>query len=125
MYAKAQEIGLPTLFVDLRHDATHGDMPSLTNLRSAANRALRWLWDDYWKGLGKSVFLLPEARVGDSVRVEMSTGLQDKESEVGDNGEDIVERRGSWPCETGSQIESWASWQGSWTARPIGAVPTT
>ncbi|CAD6570096.1 MAG: rRNA-processing protein las1 [Alectoria sarmentosa] len=55
MYTQAQKIGLPAVFVDLRHEATHGDMPNLTNLRSAAERALGWLWDDYWKGLGGDV----------------------------------------------------------------------
>lgn len=48
MYTKAQQIGLPALFVDLRHEATHGDMPSLTSLRNATHRAMQWLWDDYW-----------------------------------------------------------------------------
>ncbi|KAL9137237.1 MAG: hypothetical protein Q9175_001569, partial [Cornicularia normoerica] len=59
MYTQAQKIGLPALFVDIRHEATHGDMPNLTNLRSAAERALRWLWEDYWKGLEEQALPLP------------------------------------------------------------------
>lgn len=51
MYAKAKQIGLPASFVELRHEATHGDLPSLVVLRRAAERALEWLWNDYWKYL--------------------------------------------------------------------------
>lgn len=51
MYTKAKQIGLPASFVELRHEATHGDLPSLVVLRRAAERALDWLWNDYWKYL--------------------------------------------------------------------------
>lgn len=51
MYAKAKQIGLPASFVELRHEATHGDLPSLIVLRKAAEKALEWLWNDYWKYL--------------------------------------------------------------------------
>jgi hypothetical protein len=48
MYAHAAAIGLPEQFVDLRHRATHDDMPSLEVLRQAAGRALEWLWERWW-----------------------------------------------------------------------------
>ena len=51
MYVKAKEIGIPASFVEIRHDATHGDLPSLVILRKAAERSLLWLWNDYWKYL--------------------------------------------------------------------------
>lgn len=51
MYVKAKQIGIPASFVELRHEATHGDLPSLVVLRKAAERSLRWLWNDYWKNL--------------------------------------------------------------------------
>lgn len=51
MFTKAKKIGLPASFVELRHEATHGDLPSLVVLRRAAERALEWLWNDYWKYL--------------------------------------------------------------------------
>ena len=125
MYAKAQEIGLPALFVDLRHEATHGDMPSLTNLRSAANRALRWLWDDYWKSLGEPEALQPEARLSELVRGDLTTGSRDRKFEAGSDAEEVVDRQEVRTSEADSQKESWASWQGSWTARRIGMVPMT
>jgi hypothetical protein len=49
MYAHAAAIGLPEQFVDLRHRATHDDMPGLEVLRQAARRALEWLWERWWK----------------------------------------------------------------------------
>ncbi|KAI0430806.1 Las1-like-domain-containing protein [Xylaria sp. FL1042] len=51
MYSIAKNIGLPATFVELRHQATHEQLPSLSKLRSAANNALTWIWDFYWKGL--------------------------------------------------------------------------
>ena len=51
MYNKAHDIGLPAALVELRHEATHGDIPSLVVLRSAAQRSLQWLYVDYWQRL--------------------------------------------------------------------------
>lgn len=51
MYETAKQIGLPASFIDIRHDAIHGDLPSLIVLREAAAKALDWLWNDYWKYL--------------------------------------------------------------------------
>ena len=55
MYNKAHEIGLPAALVELRHEATHGDIPSLNVLRSAAQRSLQWLFIDYWQRLPQKV----------------------------------------------------------------------
>ncbi|KAG6235876.1 hypothetical protein E4U24_008038 [Claviceps purpurea] len=51
MYAIAKTIGLPATFVELRHQATHEQLPSLAKLRSAAKKALDWIWNYYWKHL--------------------------------------------------------------------------
>jgi ribosomal biogenesis protein LAS1 len=40
--------GLPRLLVDLRHEATHNELPSLQVLRLAARQALAWLQASYW-----------------------------------------------------------------------------
>eukprot|EP00002_Diphylleia_rotans_P000140 TRINITY_DN10077_c0_g1_i2.p1 TRINITY_DN10077_c0_g1~~TRINITY_DN10077_c0_g1_i2.p1 ORF type:complete len:498 (+),score=101.78 TRINITY_DN10077_c0_g1_i2:47-1540(+) len=44
----ADRMGLPQFFVDLRHDATHSELPSIQSLRYAADRAILWLQDNYW-----------------------------------------------------------------------------
>lgn len=41
--------GLPRLLVDVRHEASHNDMPSLSLLRLAAAQALDWLQAAYWQ----------------------------------------------------------------------------
>lgn len=49
MYAHAQALGLPESFVELRHQATHDEMPSLEVLRLTTQEALEWLWERWWK----------------------------------------------------------------------------
>ena len=51
MYKVGKDVGIPASFVELRHEATHGDLPSLTVLRRAAERSLSWLYNEYWKQL--------------------------------------------------------------------------
>lgn len=48
MFQRATDLGLPASFVELRHEATHRELPSLIVLRNAAQRSLEWLWDYYW-----------------------------------------------------------------------------
>ncbi|KAJ9604303.1 rRNA-processing protein las1 [Cladophialophora chaetospira] len=48
MYAHAATIGMPQEFVDLRHQVTHGDVPSLAYLRGMTAKALEWLWERWW-----------------------------------------------------------------------------
>lgn len=48
MFQRAMDLGLPASFVELRHEATHREPPSLVVLRKAAQRSLEWLWDNYW-----------------------------------------------------------------------------
>lgn len=51
MYSIAKTIGLPATYVELRHQATHEELPSLPKLRTATQKALRWIWDYYWAKL--------------------------------------------------------------------------
>lgn len=48
LYALAQMADLPASFVELRHAATHEDLPSIYLLRDMANRAVAWLWSNFW-----------------------------------------------------------------------------
>lgn len=45
----AEKMGLPGWIVELRHDATHNQMPSLSVLRTAANTLTNWYFDFYWQ----------------------------------------------------------------------------
>lgn len=51
MYRTAKVMGLPEAFVEIRHEITHGELPSLIVLRKYAARALNWLWEHYWRRL--------------------------------------------------------------------------
>ncbi|KAK3328473.1 Las1-like-domain-containing protein [Cercophora scortea] len=55
MYGVAKSVGLPATFVELRHQATHEQLPSLTRLRAAAKKALVWIWEYYWRHLPSDV----------------------------------------------------------------------
>jgi hypothetical protein len=44
----AQRIGIPLWVVDLRHESTHNQLPSLPVLRFAARHLLAWLRSNYW-----------------------------------------------------------------------------
>ncbi|XP_064606969.1 ribosomal biogenesis protein LAS1L-like [Liolophura sinensis] len=45
----AAEFGLPEWLVDMRHDTTHGELPSLDLLREGVEWALDWLHQEYWQ----------------------------------------------------------------------------
>jgi hypothetical protein len=111
MYALAQEIKLPAVFVDIRHDGAHGEMPSLDNLRDASVRALEWLWDHYWAKLegeaGGVGIDLGLKKAGDGIRV----------------GDADVERRGEDGEQRVEQLGGWTVWEGPWLGRAIGVVP--
>lgn len=44
----AEEIGLPDWLVDMRHEATHANLPSIDTLRSGLRASLSWLQGEYW-----------------------------------------------------------------------------
>ena len=52
MHTLARNLNLPASFVEIRHAATHESLPSLAVLRTAASRALEWLWANYWVWVG-------------------------------------------------------------------------
>lgn len=60
MYSIAKKIGLPATYVELRHQATHEELPSLSKLRTATQKSLRWIWDYYWLKLSVTTPSRPE-----------------------------------------------------------------
>lgn len=81
MFSVAKTIGLPATFVELRHQATHEQLPSLARLRSAAGKALEWIWDYYWQHL-EADGLAEEVR-SDPCRDAVVAHLEGKGSEEG------------------------------------------
>lgn len=44
----ARNLNLPSFFVELRHMGTHEQLPNINILRIGCNKALNWLFDNYW-----------------------------------------------------------------------------
>ena len=60
VYAKsvaslAESVGLPRALVDLRHEATHNALPTMSALGIAADQALSWLRENYWSLQGQEL----------------------------------------------------------------------
>lgn len=66
MFQRAMDLGLPASFVELRHEATHREPPSLVVLRKATQRSLEWLWDNYWANIDSDEPSIAPAVVHDS-----------------------------------------------------------
>ncbi|KUJ22052.1 Las1-domain-containing protein [Mollisia scopiformis] len=62
MYSIAKTLGLPATYVELRHQATHEELPSLSKLRIATHKALKWIWDYYWVHLKEEITSMSENR---------------------------------------------------------------
>ncbi|XP_011082168.1 uncharacterized protein LOC105164994 [Sesamum indicum] len=45
----ADAIGIPRMLIDIRHEGSHRDLPSLQLVRLASKKALDWLVSYYWK----------------------------------------------------------------------------
>jgi len=48
MVEMARSIDMPASFVELRHEATHEELPSLQRLARNAKLGVEWLWHHYW-----------------------------------------------------------------------------
>lgn len=55
VYHLAKMLGIPLYFVEIRHTATHDELPSLELLRQVGIRARTWLWDNYWAKIKKPI----------------------------------------------------------------------
>lgn len=60
MHELATELAMPARFVEMRHQATHKELPSLIRLKDIAAEALHWLWGWYWSRLDELVGGLPD-----------------------------------------------------------------
>jgi len=76
MYSIAKTIGLPATYVELRHQATHEELPSLSKLRTATQKALRWIWDYYW------VHLTADSSRDDDCKTFLSKLVEEKNDRV-------------------------------------------
>jgi ribosomal biogenesis protein LAS1 len=132
MYAVARELGLPASYVELRHQATHEELPGRRRLKEAARGALRWIWERYWAGLGE------EEEEEQEKTINEEEGTIDEEDE-GERSlaalrrelarvrerleeDDEEEMQASPQPQDQSEGPGWARWEGPWKPTPIGTV---
>ncbi|KAF7822193.1 pre-rRNA-processing protein las1 isoform X2 [Senna tora] len=51
----ADAIGIPRMLIDVRHEGSHRELPSLQVVRSASVKALDWLKSYYWEPQSKAI----------------------------------------------------------------------
>ncbi|KAJ5945709.1 hypothetical protein N7454_002548 [Penicillium verhagenii] len=93
MFQRAQDLGLPASFVELRHEATHREPPSLVVLRKASQRSLEWLWDNYWAEI--DALAVPNAAYDDGATVQsaLTSILRDFSTSPGSSSEPQRKKR--------------------------------
>lgn len=120
MFQRAIDLGLPASFVELRHEATHRELPSLIVLRNATQRSLEWLWDYYWAKVDPHAAPVPPVSVPVSAYVEENDGdelgvkefIRDTLSQLmkGDEGEEQQpprkKRKAQYQTTTATQLVS-------------------
>ncbi|KAJ9653708.1 rRNA-processing protein las1 [Neophaeococcomyces mojaviensis] len=79
MYAHAAAISMPSRFVDLRHQVSHGELPEVRTLKNAAEDALAWLWERWWKGnaIGDAALALRRFEARKQQRTHLEEGEQE------------------------------------------------
>ena len=100
MFAYAERIGMPIGFVELRHSATHDEMPELGVLRGKVQDALDWLWERWWRinatgDPGRALRARELARVEAEEREESGDGKGSGGQEAGPADEDQDEEIGA------------------------------
>ena len=95
----ARKIGIPTALVDIRMEASHQELPSLSLLRHGTERALQWLFERYWAA---QRFQLDELRRGARASVAALVDAESKrrrkarravEKAAANRGRDDAKRR--------------------------------
>ncbi|KAK0614118.1 Las1-like-domain-containing protein [Immersiella caudata] len=120
MYGIAKSVGLPATFVELRHQATHETLPSLTRLREAAGKALEWIWEYYWVHLEDAEG--EEDGERDVGRAKAELGMAWQEMRKAD-GDDTPEGRAEGGEEETSKVPPWSLHdEDTWVPKPIGMV---
>ena len=71
MFEKARQLRLPASFVDLRHQATHDDLPTVPILRQAVKKGIDWLWQNFWCHQGTSKRTLSRKTEVPLIRLEL------------------------------------------------------
>ena len=85
MYNIAKEINIPGWIIELRHEATHNELPSLTVLKTATLNMIFWFRDHYWKhqlyhinSLKQEIFVNPSSSSSTYLQSSSSTDTKSR-----------------------------------------------
>ncbi|KAJ1432087.1 Las1-like [Sesbania bispinosa] len=71
----ADAIGIPRMLIDIRHEGSHRELPSLKVVRSASIKALDWLKSYYWEPQSKAIPFQGEGNV--KVKKEIKSKIRE------------------------------------------------
>ncbi|XP_019238211.1 PREDICTED: uncharacterized protein LOC109218311 isoform X2 [Nicotiana attenuata] len=79
----ANDIGIPRMLIDVRHEGSHRDLPSLQLVRLASTKALDWLKSYYWEPQSKAIRRDPTANLRKEIKhrlLEMASLVEMKQT---------------------------------------------
>ncbi|XP_016510528.1 uncharacterized protein LOC107827832 isoform X1 [Nicotiana tabacum] len=79
----ANDIGIPRMLIDVRHEGSHRDLPSLQLVHLASTKALDWLKSYYWEPQSKAIRRDPTANLRKEIKhrlLEMASLLEMKQT---------------------------------------------
>lgn len=89
----AKEINLPVSLVEIRHMATHEEIPSLSLCRKLTAEALQWLQERYWDQLPNGKCLVPEkVSSHDDISIERLLRAYKQARKRGNHADWVLER---------------------------------
>ncbi|KAF5198351.1 las1-like family protein [Thalictrum thalictroides] len=74
---RAAQLGLPPMLIDIRHEASHRDLPSLQLVRVASVEVLDWIKSTYWEPQKKKVSFSFHKNKVDYVRKTIKSKLHE------------------------------------------------
>lgn len=77
----AERVGIPGWIVELRHDATHNQLPSIEVLRVAAQHLVEWYYGNYWELQAVLLNSLSEKCLPNSNNLGFNDNIKLKENE--------------------------------------------
>ena len=85
----ATQLNVPRTLVDIRHDSTHNQLPSIQRLRKASEDAIGWLDANYWERQKRKLeHVTEEMRLVIRAMVECEKGQNVKKSKDESNSSD-------------------------------------
>jgi len=90
----AKQVHLPRILVDVRHEATHQQLPSLPLLQYASMAALEWLQRHYWHAQAHAL-----SKTDDALRTQLRAYKKARERSAGAVGAEVAAARAARDAE--------------------------